>query len=176
MDFYEENGKSTINRNVNFSRLMDHAAITIQTTPEAAQEMINLIKSLEGTVPTCDALYNNCTVLCEIALDLGGIEINGDIFPTDLWNMLYAAHSDEAMRAREQLGNPFFAPPSRYETGREFGRPSFLPGSQRNMVFEVLSLILRNQRAGAQQEPVKPVRACVIAGGTETCDPPKKKN
>jgi hypothetical protein len=123
-------------------RLNQHAAITIQTTPEVAQKVIDFIEQLEKNTPDYDALNNNCTTLCQEAMAMVGIDFPGGIFPGDLWNSLYAQYSDEALSDREQLGNPFFAPLTRYQPGVDFGRTSFLPRGSGFSVFDLFSLML----------------------------------
>ncbi len=174
LDFYPEGARSVINQNMTSDRLSQHAAITIRTTPEEAQKVIDFIEKLEKNTPDYDALNNNCTTICQEAMAIIGIPVPGDIFPGDLWESLYGEYSDEALSAREQLHNPYFAPLfPRYQPGADFGRTSFLPRGNSFSVLDLLSLIIRSQTA-EQSQPKKKRKACVTTQGPKgpetTCE------
>jgi RHS repeat-associated protein len=167
LDFYPEGSKTVLNQNMTAERLNQHAAITIQTTPEVAQKVIDFIEKLEKNTPDFAALSNNCTTICKEAMAIVRIDFPGGIFPDGLWSALYAQYSDEALSDREQLGNPFFAPLPRYQPGVDFGRTSFLPRGSGFSVFDLFSLMLRSQSHKGT--------ACVTTQGPKgpetTCEP-----
>ncbi len=167
LDFYPQGSQSVINQHMTAERLNQHAAITIQTTPEVAQKVIDIIEKLEKNTPDWEWNYN-CRTICQEAMATVGIEFPDGIFVTDLWNALYAQYSDEALSDRAALGNPFFAPFPRYQPGVDFGRTSFLPRGSRFSVFDLFSLMLQSQSK-------KKGTACVTTQGPNgpitTCEP-----
>jgi hypothetical protein len=168
--FYPDRGTSVINSNMTLERLKDHASLTIQTTPETAQKVIDYIQSL-GPAPQYHFLNNNCTTLCQNALNIAEIGTPESAFADDpdaLWNTLYASHSNAAISARERPGNPFFAPPTwaiQYAPGVEFGRPRFSgPGfDYTGFLFQLYINQAEQQRSGKR-------KACVTVQGANGPD------
>jgi RHS repeat-associated protein len=71
----------------------NYAALTIQTTPEEAQDVINFIKQHPGQdLMNWQLLGPNCTTVCRDALKAVGILPRnfGSITPAGLWSALYA--------------------------------------------------------------------------------------
>jgi RHS repeat-associated protein len=74
-----------------FSQLPLYASLTVQTTPEAAQEMLNLIavmKAFPTQLLRYDALSVNCTTLTEDVLTDLGLNF-GDILPDTFFRDLF---------------------------------------------------------------------------------------
>ena len=113
----------------------NYASLTIQTTPEQAQNVINIIKGLKnGTPAAYSALSHNCTTVCQDALADLGLSF-GDITPTGFWNDVFQRYSAAAV-ARKQRGfvgtiQNFFQPLRPVSRpGTEFGVPrNFGPGN-----------------------------------------------
>jgi RHS repeat-associated protein len=140
----------------------NYASLTIQTTPEQAQNVINVIKGLKnGTPAAYSALSHNCTTVCQDALADLGLSL-GDITPTGFWNDVFQRYSAAAV-ARKQRGfvgtiQNFFQPLRPVSRpGTEFGVPrNFGPGN-----FDLFYLYF-NQLANPQP------RACVEVSDSAT--------
>jgi hypothetical protein len=93
------------------------ATLTIRTSPEQAQKVLDLIKSLtDGKPPDYAALSNNCTTICEDVLHDLGLDF-GDIFPDNYWAHVYGNFAPEA---QDNPFKNFFVP---RKTGVEYGNP-----------------------------------------------------
>jgi RHS repeat-associated protein len=170
LDYYPKNGTDSFgfgagefNRgNFQDRAGQNYASLTIQTTPEQAQKVIDLIKRLiNGQAPDYSALSRNCTTVCQDALADLGLNL-GDLTPTGFWNDLFVRFSARAI-ARKRLGivgavQNFFQPiRPEYRPGTEFGVPrDFGPGN-----FDLFRLYL-NQLSRPQP------RACVEVGDSAT--------
>ena len=124
------------NSNVTLERLREHASITIQTTPEEAQKVINEIDKImahppdywlkvgiggpEGTV---------CSTLCQTVLKEIGLDFGGHFMPWQVWQSAFAQYSDER---RFPVFFKGFAP---YKAGAEFGKPLYPSVDQSWLLF-----------------------------------------
>jgi RHS repeat-associated protein len=126
------------------------ATLTIQTSPEQAQKVINLIEALKnGPAPDYSALTNNCTTVCEDVLKDLGLDF-GDVLPTSYWFDAYKSFSADALDHpiwTQMIGAPIPTP------GNEYGRPRNYPGV--NNFSQWLFQLYMNQ----QQQPQP--KACV---------------
>ncbi len=150
-DYYPEGGNKRtygpatgeINQRETSEQLKDHAALTIKTTPEIAQKLINAIDSLSKTIPNYWMLTNTCATLTADLLSLADIEVPSLLAsPTDIWSVLYGDYSSEAI-----TGGPLKMGLFRYKTGKDFGSPMnvFPQGTDPFYNLELLSLLLQNQ-------------------------------
>ena len=164
-DYYEPepHETSTVKVNPDAERLAEHAALTIRTTPEQAQAMIDAIRYLERNPPPYDALRGStCVGQCLDLLRLAGIEIDS-ILPDSTWIQLYLGYS-----ARSQNpGRPRVR--VRYTPGVDFGMAmSSLPeGTPTYYNLQILYSIADQQRR--QNQKRSKARVCVTVGGEETC-------
>jgi RHS repeat-associated protein len=137
------------------------ATLTIQTSPEQAQKVIDQIsKMLNGSAPGYSALSNNCTTVCEDVLRDLGLDF-GDTLPTTYWEDVYRRYS------RDVQDNPFKAFPFvsvPKTTGVEYGNPRNFGMDYTRLLFQ----LYLNQ--WSQQQQPKPRQACVTAGGETTCE------
>jgi RHS repeat-associated protein len=79
------------------------ASLTIQTNPEQAQKLIDVINKMNsGEAPNFSLFTNNCTTVCEGALHELGLDF-GDITPTGFWTDVYDKFSPDVW------DNPFKA-------------------------------------------------------------------
>jgi hypothetical protein len=96
------------------------ATLTIRTTPEEAQKVLNLIDKLKsGSAQDYAALSNNCTTVCEDVLHDLGLDF-GDITPDQYWGDLYRHFSQDVQ------DNPFKAFPfvqAPHQAGKDYGNP-----------------------------------------------------
>jgi len=119
------------------------AALSIQTTPEQAQEVINFIKNLDPSNTDYKLFSQNCTTVCRDALKI--IKLlptqNNNITPAGLWDTLYIRYGRQNWF--QQMFNPGVGP---RRTGNDYGNPRFGMNT-----FDFLWLQL------------KPPRACVEA-------------
>jgi RHS repeat-associated protein len=97
------------------------ATLTIQTTPEDAQKVLDLIRALKnGPTPDYSALFNasNCTTVCEDVLHDLGLDF-GDVLPTSYWADVYYRFSADAQAHpiwTRMLG-------TQHAPGEEYGNP-----------------------------------------------------
>jgi RHS repeat-associated protein len=93
------------------------SSLTIQTSPEDAQEVISFIRQL-STSTTPYTLYNtNCTTVCREALKVIGLlpKNNKNWTPTGLWTNLFGRYADPYWR------NSFGW--EAHQPGRNYGQP-----------------------------------------------------
>jgi RHS repeat-associated protein len=123
LDYYPQ-GRGNGPGQFNTGNMQDRAAtsdqfatLTIRTSPEQAQKVLDLIKSLtEGKPPDYAALSNNCTTICEDVLHDLGLDF-GDVFPDNYWAHVYGNFAPEA---QDNPFKNFFVP---RKTGVEYGNP-----------------------------------------------------
>lgn len=139
------------------------ATLTIQTSPEEAQKVLDLIGALKnGSAPDYSALTNNCTTVCEDVLQDLGLDF-GDVFPSSYWADVYNNFSADAQahpiwtRMMGVHGTP----------GNEYGNPRNFPGV--NNFSQWLFTLYQNQ----QQQPQP--KACVevddgLGNHSKSCD------
>jgi RHS repeat-associated protein len=125
------------------------AMLTIQTSPEQAQKVIDLIEALKnGSTPDYSALTNNCTTVCEDVLKDLGLDF-GDVFPSSYWADVYNNFSADAQ------AHPIWTMMMGVHgtPGNEYGNPRNFPGV--NNFSQWLFTLYMNQ----QQKPQP--KACV---------------
>jgi RHS repeat-associated protein len=158
-------GPGIINQGVTAERLKQHAALTIRTTPEAAQKVIEAIESLEKNVPPYWLPSNNCVDQCIDLLRLAGIDLDpiGLNTPEAVWAQLYGTYSAETLKEGNLHGL------YRYKPGVDFGVPfSVLPDKTDPFYnLQILYLIVEQQKK--QNEKLPKGRVCVSVGGEQHC-------
>jgi RHS repeat-associated protein len=132
-----------------------YVSLTLQTTPEEAQKVIDQIsRLLSGSAPGYSAASNNCTTTCEDVLRELGLNF-GDVFPSTYWSDIYHRYSSD-VQANQFKAFPFVAAPQK--TGVEYGNPRNLGVNFNQLLFQ----IYLNQWS-QQQQSSPPVKACVSA-------------
>jgi hypothetical protein len=176
LDYYPKNGADSLGRGPgafntgNMQTRADEAAagkyatLTIQTSPEQAQEILNKISAMtNGSAPNYSVLTTNCTTVCEDVLHDLGLDF-GDIAPSSYWDDVYRRFSQDA------ANNPFkaFLPSSLVprQTGKDYGFPRY--GFNYSQLLFQLYLNQWNQQNNQQQKSKN--KACVTAGGETTCE------
>ena len=125
------------------------ATLTIRTTPDQAQKVLDLITALKsGKAPDYAALSNNCTTICEDVLHDLGLDF-GDVFPDNYWAHVYGNFSPAA---QDNPFKNFFVP---RKTGVEYGNPRNF-GVGMNFSQWLFQLYMNQQQ---KQQP----KACVEA-------------
>ncbi|MCZ2149022.1 MAG: RHS repeat-associated core domain-containing protein, partial [Bryobacterales bacterium] len=178
LDYYPKNGTDSFgfgagefNRgNFQDRAGQNYASLTIQTTPEQAQKVIDFIKPLVSRqAPDYSALSRNCTTVCQDALADLGLNL-GDLTPTGLWNDLFGRFSAKAL-GRNRLGvvgavqNLFQPIRPEYRPGTEFGVPrNFGPGN-----FDLFRLYL-NQLSGPQPKACVEVVDSATGARSKQCE------
>jgi hypothetical protein len=97
-----------------------YASLTIRTSPEEAQKVIDWINKFQENPPSFNLLSSNCTTSCVEALQILGLDVDPDIFDPDaLWDALFPKYSIQ----------PGLATLGHYpaQQGREYGNPRY-PG------------------------------------------------
>ncbi len=177
LDFYPKNGTDSFGAGpgaFNMGNFQDRAgqqfsSLTIQTTPEDAQKVIDFINKLEsGNAPDYSVFSNNCTTVCQDALHDLGIDL-GDIEPATFWADSFQKYSAKAL-ARRQNGvagmvQNFFQPiQPQAQLGVEYGNPrNFGPGK-----FDLFNLYL-NQLQNPQPKACVSTYDSVSGSYSQTC-------
>jgi RHS repeat-associated protein len=126
-----------------------YASLTIRTTPEEAQSVIDWINKFQQSPPSFNLLSSNCTTACVEALRILGIDVDPDIIsPDTLWDVLFPKHSTQP--GLPTLGHY----PA--QSGREYGNPRY-PGMSMFDLSRLYFHLWLNQMSSRQQEP----RGCV---------------
>jgi RHS repeat-associated protein len=112
------------------------ASLTIQTTPEAAQKVLDLIAQLKSS-PAADysAIINanNCTTIVEDVLHDLGLDY-GDVFPASFWNDAYTDFAPYAQQ--HQFETWMYGVP--HQPGNEYGNPRY--NNQSQLMFSLYGL------------------------------------
>jgi hypothetical protein len=137
-----------------------YAALTIQTSPEQAQEVINFIKQLSTTDNPYRLLQTNCTTVCRDALKAIGIlpRNYGSITPMALWSTLYSRFSNPATQrytTSTRYGEYFQSLQIPREQGRDYGNPRFGMNT-----FDFIMLQLRSQCAESWDPKTNTLHGC----------------
>ncbi len=83
------------------------ARLTIETTAEQEQAILDGIKQMQQSTPDWQLLGPNCATKSEDLLRLGGIEVSG-VTPGDAWNTAYRRYSDDYLNPGKRLQDPEF--------------------------------------------------------------------
>jgi RHS repeat-associated protein len=165
LDYYPQGNKGWLpkagvfNQRMTEERLKQHAALTIQTTPEQAQQMIDAIESREKNLEIFWILGTGGSRMCvDICLDVLSIldEDLDPLFmntPTAMWSVVFAEYSPQSK----------FGGFSDYEPGKDFGVPfSGLPaGTNPAVNLRILEKIVQaqaNSQAKPKQKKPKPCK------------------
>jgi RHS repeat-associated protein len=100
-----------------------YAALSVQTTPEQAQEVLNYIKNFSPSSTDYKLFSNNCATVCRDALRALGLipKNNHNITPKGLWKTIFNRYSKNTLR--NDLHKFFGTVPS--TTGIDYGNPRF---------------------------------------------------
>jgi hypothetical protein len=107
-------------------------SLTIQTSPEEAQKVIEFIRNLSTSSNPYMLYNNNCTTTCVQALKILGIlpSDNNTITPKGLWNTLFSKYAKTS-------STNFFGQQGAPQNGRNYGyQPGYDP-------FQLLQLLER---------------------------------
>jgi RHS repeat-associated protein len=131
LDYYPKSGADSLGRGAgafNTGSMQERAeqnaagkfaTLTIQTSPEEAQKLLNQIANMtNGSVPDYSALTNNCTTICEDVLRDLGLDF-GDVLPSSYWADVYYNFSADAQAHpiwTRMLGTG-------HTPGKEYGNP-----------------------------------------------------
>src|SRR5271165_2005640 len=164
-DYYPKGNKpgfgpapGEMNQNETADRLKQHAALTIQRSPEVAQKLIDAIDAMSApnAAPNYWLPTSSCVNICTDLLNLADIDPPSPFAtPTDVWSYLYGNYSAEALQGG-QLKMGLY----RYQAGRDFGNSMsvFPKGTDPFYNLQLLYLL-----AGQQRQ--KPPRACTTIQG-----------
>jgi hypothetical protein len=144
-------GRGVVNSAMTLDRLRDHASITIQTSPEAAQELIETIDKIAANPPDYTLVGSMsgpqgmaCTILCQDVLKEIGIDLGDHYLPWEVWQDAFERYASPTTWRPATGVNPGLMLPSKplfalYQPGRGFGTPRF-PGVDLNdLLFSALS-------------------------------------
>jgi RHS repeat-associated protein len=163
-------GPGVVNRNMTLDRLREHASITIQTTPEVAQKVIDQIDKIMANPPDYTLRLSHtgpqglaCTILCQNVLREVGIDLSGAYLPYDVWGEAYRKYSPLfSMLGSWKPGTHTWGSTSvQYQPGRDFGSPRFSGIDYNSLIW---SLYSNNNRAA----PKACVEVSDSASGTKS--------
>lgn len=101
-------------------QLDKYATLTIQTSPEEAQKVLNLIDRLKsGGTATYDALSNNCTTVCQDVLHDLGVDF-GDFTPAGFFRDAFDRYGAATPGTYDNLIQDRVV---NFMPGREYGNP-----------------------------------------------------
>jgi RHS repeat-associated protein len=102
----------------------NYAALSIQTTPEQAQEVINFIKNLDPSNINYKLFSQNCTTVCRDALKAIGLLPGNtrNITPVGLWENVFSRYARPLTGFQNWLYNNGYTPHNR---GTDYGNPRF---------------------------------------------------
>jgi RHS repeat-associated protein len=130
-------------------------SITVQTSPEITQKVIDSIKELKRQTPNYTFPNNTCTTTCNMVLKSIGMGSALTLTPQGLWTSFRNRYS--SARRLEIFDGKSFLPPVTERPGFDYGNPRTLPGAWQRFLFDAW----RN----------RPKKACVETpkegGGTE---------
>jgi len=164
-DYYNQagnkfSGPGVMNQQETVERLKGDAALTIQTTPEVAQELINDIDALTGNKSTYTFVFHDCATVCADLLNMAGIDAPSlAASPTDIWSFLYSNYSSEALSGGQLRMGMY-----RYQPGKDFGTnmSAFPKGTDPSLNLQLLYMLVNQQQ---QQPQPQPQKACVTTWG-----------
>jgi RHS repeat-associated protein len=143
----------------------EFATLTIQTTPEQAQKVLDLIEFLKTgriTAPTYAVFSNNCTTIVEDVLQDLGLDF-GDILPETLFGDALQ-HTKPNTLFAGKAGRRIIS------TGFEYGKPRDVGMDYIRFLFQ-LYLHQYNEKEKKEKPPKGCVTTAKVGGGTETtCD------
>ncbi len=127
----------------------NYAALSIQTTPEQAQEVIDFINRFSTTENPYRLFETNCSTVCRDALKaIGVLPRNfGSITPFGLWTSLYERYSNPSLQrfnTTTRYGEQFQSLRIDANKGTDYGNSRF--GMN---VFDFMMLMLRQQQQRA---------------------------
>jgi hypothetical protein len=111
------------------------ASLTIRTTPEAAQKVIDLIAQLKSSpAPDYSAIVSacTCTTIVEDVLHDLGLDF-GDVTPGAYWNDLYTTFSPDAQK--DPLSTWLYGVPR--APGNEYGNPRNFGMNESQLMFQI---------------------------------------
>ncbi len=126
------------------------ATLTIQTTPEEAQKVLDLINKLKsGDAPDYAVFSSNCTTVCETVLHDLGLDF-GDISPDAFFNDAFTSYGAAFPGSYDNLIQNRV---TSFMPGREYGNPRNVGMDFTKFLFQLYF----------NQQNEKPVKACVSA-------------
>ena len=151
--------KGEMNQGMTAERLKEHAALTIQTTPEVAQRVIDAIDAISppNEAPLYWAPVSSCATVTADLLSLAGIDTFFDFFltPTRAWASIYGKYSAEALSGGQlHLGMYRYA----YGADSGTGMSAFPKGTDPIFNLQLLGMIAEQQR---KRQPEPKGRVCV---------------
>jgi RHS repeat-associated protein len=160
LDFYPDgqlnglSGPGTFNGGAFSEREGRFASITVQTTPEITQQVIDFIKDIKAHPQRYVFPFKTCTTVCNTALKLVGMGSPATLTPQGLWNTWLNRYTSQ--RSQSFDGKSFLPPPPQVSPGVDYGNPRTNALDWQRSLFD----LWRNQ----------PKQACVEAAGEKTCD------
>ena len=138
----------------------NYTALSIQTSPEHAQEVINFINQLSTTDNPYKLYQTNCTTVCRDALKAIGILPRdfASITPAGLWYSLFSKYKAQQFSLSTRYGDQLDNLQTVTQRGVDYGNPRFGMNT-----FDYIMLLLQ------------PVHGCVTVTGADgkpstTCD------
>jgi hypothetical protein len=98
-------------------RIDNHASLTIETTPEQEQAILDGIKDMQNNLPDWKYLTPNCVSKSEDLLNLGGIDVGSSILPVGMWREAVQKYGNDDAKGTEAQNWPSLGNPRTYNPG-----------------------------------------------------------
>jgi len=135
------------------------ATLTIQTSPQAAQKILDLITLLQkGGAPGYAAFSKNCTTICEDVLRDLGLDF-GDILPSS-----YFLHAVSKFNPQALFQYTVRDVPAPIMTGSEYGNPRNVGMNYTQWLFQLYLNQFQNRQPNppTNSDPPKPAGTCPL--------------
>jgi hypothetical protein len=139
------------------AELAQYSSLTIQTTPDQAQKVLDLIKALTSQPPPdYHWLSKNCTTVCEDVLHDLGLDLH-HLSPSAFWAAVYRRDSRYAIKHPDTVNRT----PVPHQPDVDYGEPRDYGENFTDLLFQIYLF---------QGEPAPPATVCVDDGlGNHIC-------
>ncbi len=127
-------GPGAVNNGTFAERRSGYASLTIQTTPEVTQKVMQFMRDFKANPAAYRFPTNTCVTACRAALEVAGIRVSA-YSPAGLWNALSRRYSPSY---RMMLGDgKSLMPPISSRPGFDSGSPRTDPMNWQRFLFDV---------------------------------------
>ena len=142
-------GPGAVNAGTFEERSSGYASLTVQTTPEITQQVMQFMREFKANPSKYRFPTNTCVTACRAALEIAGIRVSA-YSPTGLWNALYRRYSPSY---RMMLGDgKSFMPPISSRPGMDSGSPRSDPMGWQRFLFNLWLQQVERQREEERKE------------------------
>jgi RHS repeat-associated protein len=136
-------GPGAVNTGTFGDRRSGFASLTIQTTPEITQKVMQFMREFKANPPAYRFPSNTCVTACRAALEIAGIRVSA-YSPAGIWGALYRRYSPSYVMMLSD--GKSFMPPIRSRPGMDSGSPRTDPKAWQRFLFNLWLEQVRRQR------------------------------